>query len=70
MGDKFHEWKDYYKWKEDDFLTPTDNPCAACGGKPTVGVVYAEPHEVKWWCAEHLPEEFWSAERKAGGRNG
>jgi hypothetical protein len=63
-NDKFHEWKDYYKWGEDDFLTATDNPCAVCGKRETIGVGYSAPESVTFFCAEHLPEEFWSAERK------
>ena len=58
------EWKDYYRWTGDDFLTITANPCAACGKKRTVGVVQSNPDEVRWWCAEHLPEEVWSYERR------
>jgi hypothetical protein len=49
--------------RESDFLTITDNPCVACGERVTIGVGYSNPEETKFWCAEHLPEEFWTWER-------
>lgn len=70
MPDQFHEWKDYYRWSEDDFLTVTRNPCLICGEKRTIGCGYSSPSETKFFCAEHLPEEFWSAERKREAGNG
>ena len=39
-------------------VTPSRNPCCACGRTQTIGVAYADPEEVKFWCASCLPVEF------------
>ena len=39
-------------------LNWTANPCVACGREWTVGVGYGDTDGTKWWCREHLPEEF------------
>lgn len=39
-------------------LALSKEPCIVCGFRQTIGVGYSHPEEVKFWCAEHLPEEF------------
>lgn len=37
-----------------------DHPCVACGATPTAGVAYGwgAEAETKWWCRDHLPDEY------------
>jgi hypothetical protein len=41
-----------------EYLNVTDNPCLACGKRETIGVGYGHPEATKFWCADHLPDEF------------
>lgn len=45
-------------------------PCCICGDaqKSTTGVAYGSPHEVKFYCREHLPEEYDEKKIKAKWR--
>lgn len=41
-----------------EYLNVRDNPCIACGKRETIGVGYSNPDETKFWCFDHLPDEF------------